>query len=90
MQLEPDDSTMIITRLRRGQRPPRLRDPHAREGPSVRTHSPNLAAVGEAISCGGYALVATGLSSVWPMTDAKAVDTKLEKLLVVLASYGVT
>lgn len=91
MQLDPDDITMIITRLRRGQRPPRLRDADAGEGAKCQDALTRLAAVGEAASRGGYALVATGLEQC--LAEDRRYSRryqKLEMLFVTLASYGVT
>ncbi|NNG41332.1 metal-sensitive transcriptional regulator [Flexivirga sp. ID2601S] len=86
MQLEPDEITAIITRLKRANGHLASVIRMLQDGAECEDALTQLAAVNKAISRGGYALVATGLEHCIAEEGRDSVDTKkLEKLFLALA-----
>jgi DNA-binding FrmR family transcriptional regulator len=86
MNLEPDQVTPVITRLKRAHGHLASVIRMLEDGASCEDALTQLAAVNRAISRGGYALVATGLHQCLAEDGPDGVDTrKLEKLFLSLA-----
>ena len=86
MQLEPEDTKAIITRLKRANGHLASVIRMLEEGSECEDALTQLAAVNKAIARGGYALVATGLQQCLTAGGPESVDSKkLEKLFLALA-----
>lgn len=86
MHLEPDDVKSIITRLKRANGHLASVIRMLEDSAECEDVLLQLAAVGKAVSRGGYALVATGLEQCIAEGGRESVDAqKLERLFLSLA-----
>ncbi len=86
MRLEPEETTAIITRLKRANGHLASVIRMLEEGTECEDALTQLAAVNKAIARGGFALVATGLERCLTEGGPDSVDIKkMEKLFLALA-----
>ena len=86
MQLEPEETKAIVTRLKRANGHLASVIRMLEEGSECEDALMQLAAVSKAINRGGYALVATGLHHCLAEGGPESVDAqKMEKLFLALA-----